>query len=98
MTTQERTDGRPARTRTMRAAVRDRYGMPAQVLRMAQVAVPDIGSDDVLVSVRGAGVDRGSWHIVTGLPYPLRLAGYGLRAPKEPVVGADLSGVVAAVG
>jgi NADPH:quinone reductase-like Zn-dependent oxidoreductase len=35
---------------------------------------------------------------MTGLPYPIRLAGYGLRAPKNPVLGADLAGVVVATG
>jgi NADPH:quinone reductase-like Zn-dependent oxidoreductase len=35
---------------------------------------------------------------MTGLPYPIRLAGYGLRRPKTPVPGADLAGVVEAVG
>ncbi len=35
---------------------------------------------------------------MAGLPYPVRLAGYGLRAPKNPVPGMDLAGVVAAVG
>jgi NADPH:quinone reductase-like Zn-dependent oxidoreductase len=35
---------------------------------------------------------------MTGLPYPIRLAGYGLRAPKNPVLGMDLAGVVTAVG
>jgi NADPH:quinone reductase-like Zn-dependent oxidoreductase len=35
---------------------------------------------------------------MTGLPYPIRLAGYGLRAPRTPVPGADVAGVVAAVG
>jgi Alcohol dehydrogenase GroES-like domain len=44
------------------------------------------------------GVDRGVWHLMTGLPYPIRLAGYGLRAPKNPVPGADLAGVVEVVG
>ena len=48
--------------------------------------------------VHAAGVDRGSWHVMTGLPYPIRLAGYGLRAPKNPVLGMDLAGVVEAVG
>jgi NADPH:quinone reductase-like Zn-dependent oxidoreductase len=48
--------------------------------------------------VHAAGVDRGVWHVMTGLPYPIRLAGYGLRAPKNPVPGADLAGVVEAVG
>ena len=83
---------------TMRAAARERYGAPSDVLRDAQVAVPTIGADEVLVRVHAAGVDRGAWHIVTGLPYPLRLAGFGVRAPKNPVVGGDLAGVVAAVG
>ena len=37
-------------------------------------------------------------HVMTGLPYPIRLAGYGLRAPKNPVIGSDVAGVVEAVG
>lgn len=98
MTTQHRASATPAAAVTMRAVVRDRYGAPEQVLRVVQVLVPTIGADEVLVRVRAAGVDRGVWHIVTGLPYPLRLAGFGLRAPKNPVVGGDLAGVVTAVG
>jgi NADPH:quinone reductase-like Zn-dependent oxidoreductase len=35
---------------------------------------------------------------MTGLPYPIRLAGYGLRAPTNPVIGSDVAGVVEAVG
>jgi NADPH:quinone reductase-like Zn-dependent oxidoreductase len=35
---------------------------------------------------------------MTGLPYPIRLAGYGFRAPKNPVIGSDMAGVVEAVG
>jgi NADPH:quinone reductase-like Zn-dependent oxidoreductase len=35
---------------------------------------------------------------MAGLPYALRLAGYGLRAPKNPVPGVDVAGVVVAVG
>jgi NADPH:quinone reductase-like Zn-dependent oxidoreductase len=87
-----------ATTGTMRAVVRDRYGAPAEVMKVGEVAVPGIAADEVLVRVRAAGVDRGVWHVVTGLPYPLRLAGFGLRAPKNPVVGSDLAGVVAAIG
>jgi NADPH:quinone reductase-like Zn-dependent oxidoreductase len=52
----------------------------------------------VLVRVRAAGVDQGVWHIMAGLPYPIRLAGYGLRAPKNRVPGADVAGVVKAIG
>jgi NADPH:quinone reductase-like Zn-dependent oxidoreductase len=35
---------------------------------------------------------------MTGLPHPIRLAGYGLRAPTNPVIGSDVAGVVEAVG
>ena len=98
MTIHEYATTTPAATGTMRAVVRDRYGAPAEVLRVDEVPVPEIASDEVLVRVRAAGVDQGVWHIVTGLPYPIRLAGFGVRAPRQPVVGGDLAGVVAAVG
>ena len=81
----------------MRAIVRDAYGT-ADVLELRDIDKPQIGDDEVLVRVHAAGVDRGVWHIMTGLPYPIRLAGYGLRAPKNPVLGTDVAGVVEAVG
>ena len=81
----------------MRAIVRDRYG-PADVLELRDVDRPVVGDDEVLLRVRAAGVDQGVWHLMAGLPYPIRLAGYGLRAPKNPVLGADVAGVVEAVG
>ena len=82
---------------SMKAIVRDTYGS-AEVLELRDIDRPGIGDDEVLVRVHAAGVDRGVWHIMTGLPYPIRLAGYGLRAPKTPVLGADVAGVVEAVG
>ena len=81
----------------MKAIVRDTYGSP-EVLELRDIDKPEIADDEVLVRVYAAGVDRGVWHIMTGLPYPIRLAGYGLRAPKNPVVGSDMAGVVEAVG
>jgi NADPH:quinone reductase-like Zn-dependent oxidoreductase len=50
------------------------------------------------VQVRASGLDRGAWHMMTGRPYAIRLAGFGMRAPKNPVIGGDLAGVVVAVG
>ncbi len=82
---------------TMEAITQDRYG-PADTLQLTRVGVPEIAADEVLVRVHAAGVDRGVVHLMTGLPYPVRLAGYGIRKPKNPVLGMDLSGVVAAVG
>ncbi|MCI4064486.1 NAD(P)-dependent alcohol dehydrogenase [Micromonospora sp. R77] len=80
----------------MKAIVQDRYG-PADVLRLADVDPPTAGPGQVLVQVRAAGVDPGVWHLMTGLPYPVRL-GYGLRRPRHRVPGMDLAGVVTAVG
>jgi NADPH:quinone reductase-like Zn-dependent oxidoreductase len=81
----------------VKAIVQDTYGS-ADVLELGDVDTPLIGDDDVLVQVRAAGVDQGVWHVMAGLPYPIRLAGYGLRAPKTPVPGMDVAGVVEAVG
>lgn len=82
---------------TMRAIVQDTYG-EADVLRPEVVARPVIGDGEVLVRVHAAGVDRGAWHLMTGLPYPVRLAGYGVGAPKERVRGRELAGRVEAIG
>jgi NADPH:quinone reductase-like Zn-dependent oxidoreductase len=81
----------------MKAIVRDMYGS-TDVLELRDIDKPEIADDEVLVRVHAAGVDRGVWHVMTGLPYPIRLAGYGLRAPKNPVLGADVAGVVEAAG
>jgi NADPH:quinone reductase-like Zn-dependent oxidoreductase len=81
----------------MKAIVQDTYGS-TDVLELRDIDKPEAADDEVLVRVHAAGVDRGVWHIMTGLPYPLRLAGYGLRAPRTPVPGADVAGVVEAVG
>jgi NADPH:quinone reductase-like Zn-dependent oxidoreductase len=84
-------------TPTMRAIVQDRYGS-VDVLRLAQVPRPQIAVDEVLVQVRAAGLDRGTWHIMAGQPYLLRLIGFGLRAPKNRVPGLDVAGTVVSVG
>ena len=88
-----------ADVQTMKAIVQDAYGTaPEAVLRLAEIAKPTIGDDEVLVRVRAASVDRGTWHLMTGLPYPMRLAGFGFRAPKAPNPGRSLAGTVESVG
>jgi NADPH:quinone reductase-like Zn-dependent oxidoreductase len=81
----------------MKAIVRDTYGS-SDVLELREIDIPEISDEEVLVRVHAAGVGRDVWHIMTGLPYPIRLAGYGFRAPKNPVIGSDMAGVVEAVG
>ena len=97
MTTPITTKPDEGSTTTMRAVVQERYGS-ADVLRVAQIPRPSIGPDEVLVDVHAAGVDRGVWHLMTGLPYAVRLAGYGVTRPKNPVPGMDVAGRVVAVG
>jgi NADPH:quinone reductase-like Zn-dependent oxidoreductase len=87
----------PATADTMEAIVQDGYG-PVDVLRRDRIARPEIAENEVLVRVRAAGMDRGTWHMMTGRPYLLRVIGFGLRGPKNPVPGFDVAGTVAAVG
>ena len=78
---------------TMTAVVQDDYGtVPEDVLRLAEIARPAIADDEILVRVRAASVDRGTWHLMAGLAYPMRLAGFGLRRPKAPTRAAAWPG------
>ncbi|MER5974579.1 NAD(P)-dependent alcohol dehydrogenase [Streptomyces sp. NPDC002055] len=80
------------------AVVQERYGAePEAVLRMARLVRPEIGPDEVLVRVRASSVDRGTWHMMAGLPYAVRPVS-GLRRPKLPNPGRNIAGVVEAIG
>ena len=84
---------------TMRAIVQEAYGVaPEEVLRMAEIARPAVGDDEVLVRVAAASVDRGTLHLTTGIPYLMRAAGFGVRAPKATNPGRCLAGTVEEVG
>jgi len=83
----------------MKAIVQDRYGGP-DVLEFSDIGQPVPKDNEVLVQVQAAGLHRGDWHVMTGLPYLIRLVvpDLGLRKPKVPVRGMDLAGRVEAVG
>ena len=84
-------------TGTMRAIVQDRYGS-SDTWRLADIGRPAIKAVEVLVHVHAAGLDRGTWHTMTGRPYLMRIMGFGLRAPKTRVPGLAVAGTVAAIG
>jgi NADPH:quinone reductase-like Zn-dependent oxidoreductase len=91
-------DGGPGPTPDeMQAVVQDRYG-PADVLGVQTVDLPSLGADEVLLEVHAAGIDRGTWHLMTGQPYLVRLAGFGVLRPRNRVPGLDVAGTVVAVG
>jgi NADPH:quinone reductase-like Zn-dependent oxidoreductase len=81
----------------VKAVVRDAYGS-VDVLRVGDTAKPVADEGEVLVRVFAAGVDQGVWHLMAGMPYVMRLAGFGIRAPKNPLLGYDVAGRVEAVG
>jgi NADPH:quinone reductase-like Zn-dependent oxidoreductase len=83
----------------MKAIVQDRYGGP-EVLEFRDIDQPVPADNEVLVQVQAAGLHRGDWHVMTGLPYMIRLAvpSLGLGKPKVPVLGMDVAGRVEAVG
>jgi NADPH:quinone reductase-like Zn-dependent oxidoreductase len=69
----------------MQAIVQDEYGRaPEDVLRIDEIDTPAIEADEVLVRVHAASVDRGTWHVMAGLPYPIRLAGFGRAEAEVP--------------
>lgn len=79
----------------MRAIVQDHYGTP-DALALADIPVPDLSPDGVLVTVQAASIDAGVHHLMTADLLPVRLA-YGLRRPRRRP-GIAFAGTVLEVG
>ncbi|MEJ7650080.1 MAG: NAD(P)-dependent alcohol dehydrogenase [Nakamurella sp.] len=80
----------------IRTLIQRGYG-DATVLSLQERSAPIAGPGEVLIRVAGAAIDRGTWHITTGLPRMARL-GLGLRRPKAEVPGLDVAGTVVGLG
>lgn len=80
----------------MKAVIRPEWG-GTEVLRLAEVEVPEPGPGEVLVRVAAAGVNRAEWHLMAGEPRAVRWA-LGMPRPRRQGLGEDLAGVVAALG
>jgi NADPH:quinone reductase-like Zn-dependent oxidoreductase len=83
-------------TKTMRAAVYDRYG-PPDVLRLEDLPAPEATEDRLLVRVHATSVTRSDAHMRAAHPWLSRFV-TGLRRPKYPIGGNEYAGVVEAVG
>ncbi|AJT41822.1 NAD(P)-dependent alcohol dehydrogenase [Psychromicrobium lacuslunae] len=81
----------------MKAILQRRYG-GVEVVELVERHIPEPAANQVQIKVMAAGVDRGTYHLLTGKPYLLRLFGFGLRAPKVQTPGRDVAGVVTALG
>ncbi|MEV8267892.1 NAD(P)-dependent alcohol dehydrogenase [Microbacterium sp. NPDC076911] len=81
---------------TMSAWCQQQYGGPGVVTR-AQVDVPNVGRDEVLLRIHATSLNAGDIYVMRGEPLILRAA-FGFRRPKEPVRGMDAAATVVAVG
>jgi NADPH:quinone reductase-like Zn-dependent oxidoreductase len=99
--TDQASPGHPqiAEVETMKAIVQDTYGS-TDVLELREIDKPVPKDNQVLIRVHAAGLHRGDWHVMTGLPYLIRIVvpDLGLRKPKVPVRGMDAAGRVEAIG
>lgn len=80
----------------MRASVHDRYG-PAEVQRIEEVARPVPRDDEVLVRIHATTVTRTDTGVRSAKPVLIRLF-FGLRRPKQRILGTELAGEIEAVG
>ena len=97
-TTKQTETGRGAAETTMTAVVQSAYGAaPEAVLSVGEIERPTPRDGEVLVRVRAASVDRGTWHLMAGLAYPIRLV-FGLRRPTFVNPGRTVAGTVEAIG
>jgi NADPH:quinone reductase-like Zn-dependent oxidoreductase len=80
----------------MKAIIRSEYGSP-DVLEVADVEVPAVEDDGVLVRVRAASLNAADLDYLYGKPFLTRM-GTGLRKPRNRGLGLDAAGQVEAVG
>ena len=81
----------------MKAFLHRDYGSP-DLLKVEDIEKPTAGDHEVLVGVRAASVNPLDWRVMRGRPFLIRLMMGGLRKPKPTRLGADVAGLVEAVG
>ena len=80
----------------MKAIIYFKYGSP-DVLQLKDVEKPSPKSNQVLVKVIAAALNAADWHLMRAKPFPARFYS-GMLRPKNTILGADIAGVVEAVG
>ena len=81
----------------MRAISYNTYGGPDE-LRLVDLPRPTPKPDQVLIRIHAASLNSWDWDMLRGSPFITRLIGGGIFKPGIPVLGADVAGVVEAVG
>lgn len=80
----------------MKAIRFTRYGSP-DVLKLVDVEKPTPAADQVLIKVVAASANPLDWHLMRADPFLVRLSN-GFFRPKQHSIGADIAGVIEAVG
>lgn len=81
----------------MQAIAQAEYGA-SDTLQLVNIAKPIPQANEVLVKIKAASVDAGTWHLMRGEPFLIRLIYGGLRKPKYPVLGSAIAGEIEAIG
>ncbi len=81
----------------MKALLTEKYGHPEEVLRIGEAPKPVPSPNEVLVRIKATTVNDYDWSLVTGKPYLYRLI-FGLKRPKNPIPGMEMSGIIEEVG
>jgi NADPH:quinone reductase-like Zn-dependent oxidoreductase len=81
----------------MKAAIRTKYGPPAEVLSIKEIDKPTPKDDEVLIKVYASSANRTDYHVLTGKPFFMRLF-TGLSRPRLTITGSDFAGQVEAIG
>ncbi|MBV9987048.1 MAG: NAD(P)-dependent alcohol dehydrogenase, partial [Chitinophagaceae bacterium] len=80
----------------MKAAVRQKYGLPGD-LGVKELSIPAPKENEILIRVHASTVNRSDCHILSGKPLVMRLF-TGLFKPRNAIGGSDFAGEVKAVG
>lgn len=80
----------------MKAIVYTQYGSPDN-FQLKEVDQPAIKENEVLLKVYASSINSWDGDLLKGKPFLVRLIG-GLFKPKNKILGADVAGVVEAVG
>jgi NADPH:quinone reductase-like Zn-dependent oxidoreductase len=80
----------------VKAVVIDNYGAP-DVQRIEEVARPVPKADEVLVKIHASTVTRSDTGIRAAKPFLIRLF-FGLRRPKQRILGTELAGEIESIG
>ena len=81
---------------TMRAQIAPRYGAP-DIFQLVDLDRPEPEPNQVRVKISSTTVGPADCALRAGKPFMVKLI-FGLRKPKYPVLGAEMAGVVDAVG